>query len=219
MSRYPYYVCFDQLEEVSTTDRRMKTGKVIAGCGTCYSRLPQFIRSRRELSRTSLTSLYSFLINFKLYVIIAMAEWAHYSLPNAEWSQALDAIGGSLYKVNVFYDIPLRRETFNGFGRREVEAADKSTCKFQVTLCTCVDVNIRMPTVNGITVEERRIPVTKPKGEIPIRIYTPNPDKEGETFPALVNIHGTLFSTCTHDPHNSTLLIQSISSQQEADTL
>lgn len=56
-----------------------------------------------------------------------MAEWAHYSLPNAEWTQALD---GSLYKSNVVYDIPSRREAFNGYSQKEIEAGGEETREF-----------------------------------------------------------------------------------------
>lgn len=56
------------------------------------------------------------------------------------------------------------------------------------------------PIVNGITVEQRRIPVTKPEGEILIRIYTPDPDIERETFPVLVNIHGTFCQLLAYMP-------------------
>lgn len=49
--------------------------------------------------------------------------------------------------------------------------------------------------MEGIKVEERRIPVFKPAGEIPIRIYTPDPETPEETFPILVDLHGMLTPT------------------------
>lgn len=67
------------------------------------------------------------------------------------------------------------------------------------------------PIVNGITVEQRRIPVTKPEGEILIRIYTPNPDTEKETFPVLVNIHGIVLQLACMAYNNKSYPMQTLS--------
>lgn len=61
-------------------------------------------------------------------------------------------------------------------------------CFFVVTWCIS-------NTVEGIKVEEKHIPVFKPQGEIPIRIYTPELRTPEETFPVLVDLHGMPPST------------------------
>lgn len=61
-----------------------------------------------------------------------MAEWAHYSLPDEEWVQMLDSVGGlpPLFKgTDTPSDIPSRRVEINAYGRLAVENADKATCE------------------------------------------------------------------------------------------
>lgn len=146
-----------------------------------------------------------------------MAEWAHYSLPNAEWTQALDAIGGSLYKSDVVYDIPSRREAFNGYSQKEIEAGGEETREFIYSSIPISTVTYVPSIVNGITVEETRIPVTKPEGDILIRIYTPVPNTEKETFPVLVNIHGTVLQFAYMALINKSYLMRSLYLYQEVD--
>lgn len=125
-----------------------------------------------------------------------MAEWAHYSLPNAEWTEALAAIGGSLPPLFKNTDITTRREMINELTHKRVESADKETCESaNRNFCVCVSDSVRK--VNGITVEEKRIPVFKPEGEIPVRIYTPDSQNPEETFPALIDLHGAYFLVYT----------------------
>ena len=45
-------------------------------------------------------------------------------------------------------------------------------------------------TAVGLTVEDRKIPVTTPPGEVEIRVYTPHSDNSSEVFPLYVNFHG-----------------------------
>lgn len=45
--------------------------------------------------------------------------------------------------------------------------------------------------MKGIKVEEKRISVFKPEGEISIRIYMPDSNSPEEKFPVLVDFHGT----------------------------
>lgn len=125
-----------------------------------------------------------------------MAEWAHYSLPNAEWTAALAAIGGGLPPLFKNTDIKTRREMVNELTRKRVEEADKETCE-HIYRSFCIRVADGVCEVNGIKVEEKRIPVFKPEGEIPIRIYTPDSQSPEETFPALVDLHGAFrFCIC-----------------------
>lgn len=49
--------------------------------------------------------------------------------------------------------------------------------------------------MEGIKVKEKRIPVFKPAGEIPIRIYTPDPETPEETLPVLIDLHGMSLSS------------------------
>lgn len=58
-----------------------------------------------------------------------MAEWTHYSLPNAEWEEAVASIGGipSLLQGT---DIPYNRAVINEMVRKGVEAAGNETCEF-----------------------------------------------------------------------------------------
>lgn len=66
-----------------------------------------------------------------------MAEWAHYSLPDTEWSQMLASIGGlpPLFKsTDTPSDIPSRRVEINAYGRKAVESADSATCELIFSL-------------------------------------------------------------------------------------
>ena len=57
-----------------------------------------------------------------------MTEWTHYSLPNAEWEEAVASIGGipSLLQGT---DIPYNRAVINEMIRKGVETVGNETCK------------------------------------------------------------------------------------------
>lgn len=46
-------------------------------------------------------------------------------------------------------------------------------------------------TGTGLSVQEKRVPVSAPEGEIAVRVYTPEGGEAGETFPVLFDMHGT----------------------------
>lgn len=58
-----------------------------------------------------------------------MAEWAHYSLPDAELTEVL-ASGGGLRTALQNTDMKSRRELSDELTRRMVEAADEESCEF-----------------------------------------------------------------------------------------
>lgn len=62
--------------------------------------------------------------------------------------------------------------------------------------------------VAGIKVEEKHIPVFKPAGEIPIRIYTPDPGTPEETFPVLIDLHGMSLSSKSFHSRKTFFFIQ-----------
>ncbi|EJD06347.1 uncharacterized protein FOMMEDRAFT_144445 [Fomitiporia mediterranea MF3/22] len=51
----------------------------------------------------------------------------------------------------------------------------------------------------GVIVEEKRIPVTSPPGDIAVRVYTPEPRDTSETFAVYVDFHGSGYSVGTLD--------------------
>lgn len=107
-----------------------------------------------------------------------MAEWSHYATLDPEFVEALaktPPLPPSFTKDSLKGDQEvIRRRKFVAVRQREaVEAAG--------------------PPV-GITVAEKRIPVTTPPGDIAIRIYTPQSQDSSETFPAFVHFHGGGYS-------------------------
>lgn len=62
-------------------------------------------------------------------VLVVMAEWAHYSLPDAELTEFLASnVLPPTLPSNT--DMKTRRELVGAFTRKMVEAADKDSCEF-----------------------------------------------------------------------------------------
>ncbi|EJD06361.1 uncharacterized protein FOMMEDRAFT_102151 [Fomitiporia mediterranea MF3/22] len=107
-----------------------------------------------------------------------MADWSHYATPDPEFMAAVaKAPPTSLPEVKTALEgdqVLIGAQKASGeMMRKAVEAAG--------------------PPV-GITVVEKRIPVTTPPGDIAIRIYTPQSQDSSETFPVYVHLHGGGYS-------------------------
>ncbi|KAI5117941.1 hypothetical protein M0805_002054 [Coniferiporia weirii] len=109
-----------------------------------------------------------------------MAQWAHYSTPDPELVQVLAGMPS------------LRTATIDDIDAEDADFVSKlEAAQREVAELSRVRVEEAGPPV-GITVEERRVIVSKPPGEIAVRVYTPELGEEGETetFPAFIQLHG-----------------------------
>ncbi|KAH8115030.1 Alpha/Beta hydrolase protein [Phellopilus nigrolimitatus] len=106
-----------------------------------------------------------------------MAQWAHYSAKSEEWLQIL----AQHPEVSLMAKLP-----------PSVTDGTESELTWRKRIC----VELPRQSVEaagapvGITVKEPLVPVSNPSGEIAVRVYTPESQDSGETFPAFLNIHG-----------------------------
>lgn len=107
-----------------------------------------------------------------------MADWTQYATPDPEFVEALAKTP----------PIPPSFENDALDGDQEVIRRQKFVAERQRKV-----VEAAGPPV-GITVVEKRVPVTTPPGDIAVRIYTPQSQDTSETFPMLVHFHGGGYS-------------------------
>ncbi|EJD06359.1 uncharacterized protein FOMMEDRAFT_151600 [Fomitiporia mediterranea MF3/22] len=103
-----------------------------------------------------------------------MTDWSHYSTPDPEFVEASantppQPVPEVKNALEVDEEVIRRQKIVVEMMSKPVEAAG--------------------PPVGAI-VEEKRIPVTTPPGDIAIRIYTPQSQDASETFPVYVHFHG-----------------------------
>ena len=92
---------------------------------------------------------------------------------------------------NLSHDIFTRRKLFDKVARKQIDAAGDASCKSLPLPSISTGSQITV-IVKEISVQERKVNVFRPEGEIGIRIYVPDAKHAQETFPLLVNLHGML---------------------------
>ena len=115
-----------------------------------------------------------------------MSPWSRYSNPEPEWEKALKTRKSPF---NLSHDIFTRRKLFDKVARKQIDSAGDASCKFLPLPSISTGSQTAM-IVKGISVQERKVNVFRPEGEIGIRIYVPDTKHAQETFPLLVNLHG-----------------------------
>ena len=116
-----------------------------------------------------------------------MSQWSQYSVPDPELEKVLKTRKGSF---DLPHDIFTRRKLFDKLARKAINAAGEGSCKSYCPPTPTATV-LKEQAVNGISVNERKINVFRPAGEIDIRIYTPDAKHAKEAYPVLMNFHGT----------------------------
>ena len=113
-----------------------------------------------------------------------MSLWSRYSTPDPEWEEALKTRNSPF---NLSHDIFTRRKLFDKVARKQIDAAGDASCK-SLPLPSIPAVSQTTLIVKKISVQERKVNVFRPEGEVGIRIYVPDAKHAQETFPLLVKI-------------------------------